>query len=223
MTKGGNPQLVLVHYSRGQAVRKSLPSSTLATLRTVTQPTTRAPTAIRPNNSCEPRLQPTNPLVPPTTCQPPRGLRRWRENRTEGDARSSWRTLGRERSRRCTWRDSSGYARQHPRRHPRWYARRHARRYGRRNAWWTRWARTPTASTESRPGTRPYARCSQSTASTSSRPSTTSTTWTTGCAPADWNGISRPSDDPIYVSATEPTVRSSRTAECPRERTEGER
>ena len=25
MSKGGNPQLVLVHYSRGQAVRESLP------------------------------------------------------------------------------------------------------------------------------------------------------------------------------------------------------
>ena len=26
MVKGGNPQLILVHYSRGQAVRKSSPS-----------------------------------------------------------------------------------------------------------------------------------------------------------------------------------------------------
>lgn len=216
MIKGGNPQLTLVHYGRGQAVRKS-PSlykiySNLSTLSTCSS------TPFTRNCSREPCFQPTNPLISPPNPQPSLCLRLRRESRTKGFATDARRSSGRECPRRCTWRDPPRYARQHPR----WNARRHARWYGRRDAWRTRWTRPPTTSAKPWCRAWPNARSSESTASTTSRSSPTSATWTTRRTSANWNGVSRSSDDTVYVGSAEPTDGSPRKAECSRKRTESE-
>ena len=111
MIKGGNSQLILVHYSRGQAVRKSpSPPQTYPGLNRSPFLTCAFIPCTR-HGSHEPRVQSTNPLISSPTPQPSCGVRRWRKGRTKGYARHTWWPSGRERSWWCTWGDPSRHAR----------------------------------------------------------------------------------------------------------------